>query len=64
MLDREKLARAAMEQRFNAALEKLDTERTVAEYLHETKREGAAKRAEANIERMERTVLKFRSELS
>lgn len=64
MLDRERLAKEALQQRFDEALARLDNERSVAEYLRETNRLDAAKRADANIERMERTVLKFRSELS
>lgn len=64
MLDRERLAKEALQQRFDEALTRLDNERSVAEYLRETNRPEAAKIVDTNIERMERTVLKFRSELS
>lgn len=64
MLDRERLAREALQQRFDDALARLDNERAVAAYLRETNKLDAAKRVDENIEKMERTVLKFRSELS
>jgi len=61
--ERERVAREALQARVSDAQSKLDTEKQVAQYLHETGRDGAAKRAEANIERMEKTVQKFRNEI-
>lgn len=63
MLERDRLAREALQARVNDAQGKLDIERSACEYLRETGKDGAAKRVEANIEKMEKTVQKFRSEL-
>lgn len=63
MDERETRARRALETRVDEAQGKLDSERLVAQYLHETGRDSAAKRAEDNILRMEKTVQKFRDEL-
>lgn len=63
MGEREELARRALESRVDDAVRKLDSERLVAQYLHETGKDNAAKRAEENILRMEKTVQKFRAEL-
>ena len=63
MGEREELARRALETRVDDAVRKLDSERVVAQYLHETGKERAAKRAEDNILRMEKTVQEFRDHL-
>lgn len=63
MLEREKVAKEALEQRVNDALAKLDSEKRVAEYLRETKREGAARRSEDRVADLERNILKYRSDL-
>jgi hypothetical protein len=64
MLDREKLAKEALQVRVDEAQRKLDSERLACQYLRETGRDGAVKRVEENILRMEKTVQKFRADLS
>lgn len=63
MLEREEQAQKALVGRLNDTITTLGNERRVADYLRETGRDGAAKRSEEIIQKLEKSIAKYQSEL-
>lgn len=62
-MDRDEFRSRSLQDRYNDAVQKLDNERQVRDYLASQGNHGAALRVDRNIEKMTKTVERFGNEI-